>query len=145
MKLRTGDAFMPAPDYGRSLTGLTVNLLVRDLEKALLFQRAVLKATIIYSDPDFAVIEGYGSQWMIHADHTYDKHPIQGLLAHVEGRGTGIEIRLHGCDPDQAQAAAQAHGFHLLAPAKDKGHGLREAFILDADGYLWVPDVHTKD
>ena len=135
---------MSGADYGRSLTGLSLNLLVRDLEKALLFQREVLKANIIYSDPDFAVIVGYGSQWMIHADHTYDQHPIQGLLAGVAGRGTGAELRLHGCDPDQAQAAAREHGFDLLAPATDKPHGLREAFILDADGYLWVPDVHLK-
>lgn len=144
MKLRTGDPFMPAPEYGRSLAGLTLNLLTSDLEKALLFQREVLAAKIVYSDPDFAVIEGYGSQWMIHADHTYNGHPIQGLLTNGEGRGAGIELRLHGCDPDQAQAAARAHGFHLLAPATDKPHGLREAFILDADGYLWVPDVHLN-
>ena len=144
MKLRTGDPFRPAPDYGRSLTGLSLNLLVRDLAKALLFQREVLKAKVVYHDPDFAVVEGYGSQWMIHADHTYDHHPIQGLLAGVEGRGVGAEIRLHGCDPDQAQAAARAHGFSILAPATDKPHGLREAFILDAEGYLWVPDVHSS-
>ena len=32
MKLRSGDPWMPAPVYGRSLIGLTVNLLVRDVE-----------------------------------------------------------------------------------------------------------------
>jgi len=144
MKLRTGDPFMPAPEYGHSLTGLSLNLLVSDISQALLFQREVLKTKIIYSDPDFAVIEGYGSQWMLHADHAYDQHPIQGLLAGLEGRGAGVELRLHGCDPDQAQTAARAHGFHILAPATDKPHGLREAFILDGDGYLWVPDIHLK-
>ncbi len=29
MKLRTGDPWMPAPQYSRSLSGLTLNLLVR--------------------------------------------------------------------------------------------------------------------
>ena len=30
-----------------------------------------------------------------------------------------------------------------LAEAADKPHGLREAFIFDEDGYLWVPDIPT--
>ncbi len=45
MKLRTGDPWMAAPDYGRSLTGLSLNLIVRDIEKVLTFQREVLGAT----------------------------------------------------------------------------------------------------
>ena len=53
MKLRTSKPWMPAPEYGRSLSGLTVNLLVRDIETALAFQRQVLGAEIVYSDPDF--------------------------------------------------------------------------------------------
>ena len=56
MKLRTSEPWMPAPEYGRSLSGLTVNLLVRDIETALAFQREVLGAEIVYSDPDFAVL-----------------------------------------------------------------------------------------
>ena len=30
---------------------------------------------------------------------------------------------------------------HVVASAADKGHGLREAYLMDPDGYLWVPDV----
>ena len=59
MKLRTGSPWMPAAEYGRSLKALTINLLVRDIDKALLFQQEVLGATIVYSDPDFAVLRGY--------------------------------------------------------------------------------------
>ena len=142
MKLRTADPFMPAPAYAHSLTGLSLNLLVRDIDRALLFQREVLQAAVVYSDPDFAVVEGWGSQWMLHADHAYDRHPIQGLLAGGAARGAGAELRVHGRDPDEAEAAARRHNFDVLAPAADKPHGLREAFLLDADGYLWVPDVH---
>ncbi len=32
----------------------------------------------------------------------------------------------------------------VLAGAMDKPHGLREAYILDDSGYLWVPDVPAK-
>ena len=34
MKLRTEDPWMPAPEYGRSLKGLSINLLVRDIESS---------------------------------------------------------------------------------------------------------------
>ncbi len=145
MKLRTGDPWMPSRDYGRSLQGLTVNLLVREIERALRFQTEVLGARRIYSDPDFAVLEGYGAGWMLHADHTYDHHPLGGRLPADGPRGTGLELRLHGCDPDRAEAAARRLGFEVLVPAVDKPHGLRETYLLDGDGYVWVPDVHTQD
>jgi hypothetical protein len=31
-----------------------------------------------------------------------------------------------------------------LSQATDKGHGLREIYIRDPDGYIWVPDVHSR-
>lgn len=143
MKLRTGDPWMPARDYGRTLKALSVNLLVRDIEKALHFQREVLGATVVYSDPDFAVARSCGAEWMLHADHTYESHPLARAAAARERRGIGVELRLHGCDPDQAEAAARRLGFEVLASTTDKPHGLREAFLVDADGYIWVPDVPT--
>jgi uncharacterized glyoxalase superfamily protein PhnB len=48
---------------------------------------------------------------------------------------------LHGCDPDQAEAAAGRLGYEILVPATDKGHGMREVYLRDPDGYIWVPDV----
>lgn len=145
MKLRTGTPWMPAKDYSHSLNALTVNLLVRDIEQALVFQRKVLGATVVYSDPDFAVLRAFGAEWMLHADHTYQGHAMERLLAGDAPRGAGVELRLHGCDPDQAEASARRLDFIVLAGATDKPHGLREAYLLDADGYTWVPDVHAKD
>ena len=132
---------MPAGEYAHSLSGLTVNLLVRDVERALEFQVHVLGATVLYSDPDFAVMQGFGSQWMLHADHTYEGHSMQNELAMSNKRGQGLELRLHGRDPDQAVAAARRMNFDVLIAANDRPHGLREAYILDADGYIWVPDI----
>jgi uncharacterized glyoxalase superfamily protein PhnB len=140
MKLRTGEPWMSGRDYGRSLTALTVNLLVRDIDAALRFQREVLRAQVVYADPDVAVVRGYGAEWMLHADHTYQGHPLHNQVANVASRGAGVELRLHGCDPDAATAAARRHGFPVLAGAADKPHGLREAFLVDPDGYVWVPD-----
>ena len=149
MKLRTITPWMPAPDYGRSLQGLGVNLLVHDIERALRFQREVLGAAVVYSDPDFAVLRGpayatQGGEWMLHADHTYDRHPLLPLALQTPQRGMGVELRVHGCDPDQAEAHARGLGYQVLVQAEDKPHGLREAYLVDADGYCWVPDVAVK-
>jgi len=141
MKLRTGDPWMPAPTYGRSLRGLTMNLLVRDITAALPFHREVLGAEVVYSDPHFAVLRYGESEWMLHADHTYLAHPLHTSLAEALPRGVGAELRLHGRDPDAAEAAARRLGCTVLAATTDKPHGLREVYLLDADGYLWVPDV----
>ena len=143
MKLRTSDPWMPAREYSRTLTGLTINLLVRDIARALVFQREVLGATVVYSDPDFAVLCAHGAEWSLHADHTYGAHPFAAHTASAGQRGAGVELRLHGCDPDTAEVAARRLGFTVVSSVCDKPHGLREAFIMDADGYIWVLDVHT--
>jgi hypothetical protein len=31
-----------------------------------------------------------------------------------------------------------------MAEAADKAHGLREAYIGDPDGYIWVPDMPLR-
>ena len=90
MKLRTGDPWMPAPDYGRSLRNLTVNLLVRDIAAALPFHREVLGAEVVYSDPDFAVLRYGEVEWMLHADHTYGNHPLLALTGDGALRGAGV-------------------------------------------------------
>ena len=69
--------------------------------------------------------------------------PLRGSLTEDAHRGLGIELRLHGLDPDGAEARARAHGATVLAGSIDKPHGLRECYIIDPDGYLWVPDVPT--
>jgi catechol 2,3-dioxygenase-like lactoylglutathione lyase family enzyme len=145
MKKRTGNPWMSGAEYGRSLKALTVNLLVKEIAATLVFQREVLGANVIYADADFAVVSGHGAEWMLHADHTYDRHPLRTVVADIARRGAGVELRLHGCDPDRAEAAARRLGFEVLAGAADKPHGVREVFVSDADGYVWVPDVPIAD
>ena len=132
---------MPAPEYARSLTGLGVNLLVRDIDAALPFHREVLGAEVVYSDPDIAVLRRRDVEWMLHAHHTYDAHPWHPIIVSDAPRGVGVELRLHGRDPDAAEAAARRLGCEIIQGAADKPHGLREAFIVDRDGFVWVPDV----
>ena len=142
MKKSTKTPFKPAPDYGRSLSAFTVNLLSTDLQRALVFQREVLQAEVLHDDEDLLILSGYGSEWMVHADHTYDEHPLLADTSSSPRRGAGVELRLHGCDPDAVAERARQFGFRLLDGPRDQpDHGLREAHIVDDDGYVWVPDI----
>ena len=144
MKKRAADQepWMAADDYGRSLRpGLGINLLVRDVAASVRFAEQVLGATATYADADFAAMRGAGSEWMYHADHTYSDNPVTGIIQNTETRGAGVELRLYGIDPDKAEQAARDGGWTVLAGAIDKPHGLREAVIIDDDGYVWVPSV----
>ncbi len=132
---------MSAEQYGHSLAGLSINLLVKEMDAALRFQTLVIEASIVYSDPDFAVMRGFGSEWMLHADHAYDANVMHGFVTGAGARGIGVELRLHGCDPDQATMNARSQGFAVIADPQDKPHGLRECYIADDDGYIWVPDM----
>jgi catechol 2,3-dioxygenase-like lactoylglutathione lyase family enzyme len=136
---------MSAEDYGRSLRGFGVNLLVSDVERAVAFQTEVLGAEVVYADADFAVLRARGAEWMLHADHTYSEHELKGSLRPDIARGIGVELRLHDSDPDAAEARARARGDTVLAGAMDKPHGLREAYIVDPDGYVWVPDCPQSE
>jgi len=141
MKKREGEPWMPADEFGRTLKGLGINLLVPSIEQQRPFQLEVLAAEEVYADPDFAVYRGFGAEWMLHADHTYNDHPLSGSLSPEMPRGIGCELRLYGRDPDVAEARARDLGFIVLAGSMDKPHGLREAFIVCPAGYLWAPSL----
>src|SRR5262249_57942017 len=99
-------------------------------------------------DADFAGLRvaarGAGAEGMRHADHTSGDHPLLAMTGEGALRGAGLELRLHGCAPDAATARAERRGDPVLAPPADKPHGLREAYLVDPDGYVWVPDVPLK-
>lgn len=139
-KKRTGEAWMPAEEYGRKMPQFTVNLLVRDIARSVAFYKRVLGATVQYSDPDFAALELAGLEFMLHADHTYDQHPLHARLTPGE-RGSGAELRLLGVDPDQVETRAKASGATIIQPAKDFPHGWRDVMVADPDGYVWAVGV----
>jgi predicted enzyme related to lactoylglutathione lyase len=137
-----GEGRPDADAFGRELApGIGLNLLVRDIEAAARFQASVLDAVVDYWDQDFAILRARGAVWMLHHDRTYRDHPLSGIAAGAEGRGAGAELRLYGRDPDAAEAVARDLGGIVLAGSADKPHGVRESYILDPEGYCWVPTI----
>jgi predicted enzyme related to lactoylglutathione lyase len=128
-----------ADPFGRSLKGIGLNLLVRDVPAQCRFLTEVFGMSCHQITADFAIVR-YGAQvFQLHADGTYHSNPLLGLLPEQPPRGAGIEIRLYDTDPDAAATRAEAAGGTILQAPADKPHGLREAYILCADGYAWVP------
>ena len=140
---RKGGVFS-ADAYGRSLRGMGINMLVRDVARSVAFLGDVLGVELVYRDQDFAVCSYRGQEWMLHSDASYHSNPLLSLTGDGAIRGAGLELRLYGVDPDGAVARAEAAGHTVLQEARDKPHGLREAFLVDPDGYVWVPSVEKR-
>jgi uncharacterized glyoxalase superfamily protein PhnB len=141
VKKRSGDPWMPAVDYGSSLPAFMANLLVRDVKRSVQFYTRVLSATLHYADPDFAALRVGEAELMLHADHTYEDHPLHHRLTGNEPRGIGVELRLFGIDPDGVEARARVAGASIIMPATTKAHGWREMWLQDPDGYVWAIGV----
>ena len=127
--------------FGRSLRGLGLNLLVADVDRARAFHQTVFGWEAFQPTGDFAILRrpDGSAVLQLHADHTYHANPLAGLLPAAGPRGAGAELRLFDVDPDSAVGRVSAAGGMILQPPTNKPHGLREAYILDPDGYCWVP------
>ena len=97
------------------------------------------------ADKDFAVLEHRGDFFQLHADHTYHDNPLPGTFEGIHHRGGGVELRLYEEDPDACEARAEKAGYTVLRTSLDRPHGLRECYLLDPDGYCWVPSAVLKD
>ncbi|MDG1129456.1 MAG: VOC family protein [Paracoccaceae bacterium] len=134
-----------AADFGRSLSGLGLNLLVRDVPREARFLVDVFGMQAHRLSQDFAIISYHGQLLQLHADGTYHANPLLSLLPESGPRGAGAELRLFQSDPDQAAARVDAAGGMIMQPPTDKPHGLREAYIMDPDGYVWVASRPLPD
>jgi catechol 2,3-dioxygenase-like lactoylglutathione lyase family enzyme len=132
---------MSAADYGRTLTGLSVNLIVRDVAQSIPFYTGVLELRLLYSDDDFAAFERDGAKLQLHADHTYARMPWADRLSEGTRRGLGAEIRILGIDPDAAEKRAREVGFRVAVPVRDWPHGWRDCVLEDPDGYTFAVGV----
>jgi len=141
---RTGEAFMPADDYGRGMRPFSVNLLVRNMQVSLAFYEQVLGAAVRYADGDFAVLKLLDFEFLLHADHTYDHHPLYERLKTPGLRGIGAELRVFGIDPDSLEKRARKFGATIIQTTRDFPHGWRDVMLADPDGYIWAVGVATR-
>jgi len=124
--------------FGASLTGIGLNLLVRDVRAEVAFLERVFGMRGHRVSEDFAIMTYHGQPLQLHADHTYGDNPLLGLVPDLPTRGAGAEFRLYETDPDEAAKQAHAYGAEVLQEPTDKPHGLRETYILCPNGYTWV-------
>lgn len=136
-----------AEDFGRSLGGLGLNVLVRDVSETVSFLRDVFDMEPHRQSQDFAIMTYGGQVFQVHADHTYHSHPLPSLIPESGPRGGGIEIRLYETDPDMAaeRAAMSDQELVVLQEPTNKPHGLRECVILCSNGYAWLPSRALTD
>ena len=127
-----------AEDFGASLKGLGLNLLVRDVKRQVAFLKTVFHMKAHRVSIDFAIMTYAGQVFQLHSDGTYHSNPLIGLLPENPPRGGGIEIRLYESDPEDVCAKAETAGGTILQGPTDKPHGLREAYVLCENGYAWV-------
>ena len=125
--------------FGAGLRGLGLNIVVRDVRTTAAFLETVFGMGIHRLSADFAIVTYGDAVFQLHSDGTYASNPLLALLPENPPRGAGIELRLYDSDPEAAAARAEAAGGTILQPPTDKPHGLREAYLLDPDGYVWVP------
>jgi len=141
VKKRKTEPWMSAADYGRTLSGLSLNLIVRDIARSGPFYTGVLQLRPLYSDEDFAAFEREGVRLQLHADHTYARMPWAARLREESSRGLGAESRSLGLDPHAAEKQARDGGFTVLVPVRDWPHGWRDCVLEDPDGYTFAVGV----
>ena len=140
-----GHPFMSANEYGRTLRGLSLNLIVRDVARSVPFYTDVLGFRALHQTADYAALERDGATIQLPADRTYVRQPWGSRLGEPGKRGFGVEIRLLGIDPDEAERLARAGGHTVPAPAKDwPPHGWRDCLIEDPDGYTFSVGVPLR-
>ena len=140
---------MDAAEVGRALRGFGLNLLCRQVIPLAESIASVLEMRVIRANDDYAIIAGpqvaKSLIIQLHAHATYHANPLPSLLpepgagAGAGARGAGAEFRLFDMDPDAAARRAEVAGWYILQPPTDKPHGLRECYLLDLEGYCWVP------
>ena len=130
-----------AVQVGHVLEDFGVNLLVRDVARTVEYMTEVLEFKTVRASQDYALLQHGDRLYQLHADHTYSANPLPSVVPESGPRGGGVELRLFAVDPDQAEERARARGDMVLMATADKPHGLRECFLLDPDGYCWVPST----
>ena len=63
------------------------------------------------------------------------------IIKSSKPKGLGIELRVIGYEPDRAEERARKENYIILSNSMNKPHGMRECYILDNNGFCWVPSI----
>lgn len=124
--------------FGKTLTGLGLNLIVRDVPRHVSFLKDNFDMKAFRATNDFAILKYTDQIFQLHADHTYGRHPLFGILPENPPRGAGIEIRLYNSDPDECHRRAVVRGIvfcihPLISPT---AFGNAQSYpMMDTSGY----------
>jgi hypothetical protein len=89
-----------ADEFGRSLTGLGVNLLSPNVRALAGFLRDVFGLSVHRLSDDFAIVTHDGAMFQLHSDGTFGAHPVLGMVPETppphgqKRRGTSWSSRL---------------------------------------------------
>ena len=140
-KERTGDAWMPADEYGRAMPKFSLNLLVREVERSLPFYKNRARRDCALRRPGFRRAESAGRGFYAAFPPRLRPSPLFERLKVGGARGTGAELRVMGIDPDVVEKRAQAAGAKIIQPAMDFPYGWRDVMLEDPDGYIGAVGV----
>ena len=69
-----------ATEFGASLSGIGLNILMRDVPAEVAFLEAVFTVKCHQVTTDFAIMTDHDQVMHLHADGTYHSNPLLGLL-----------------------------------------------------------------
>lgn len=102
------------------------------------FLKAVFDVGVHRLSDGFAIVTCGKDVFQLHGDGTYHSNPLLSLLPENPPRGAGIEIHFYGADSDIAFERTTSQGAAILQTPTDKPHGMRDCYILSADGYAFT-------
>lgn len=122
-------------DRETSMTGLRIELFVRDLDISLSFYREVLGFETVRSTPgSYVALARQGATIGLNlASGLPADHPVNRTPAERPGRG--VEIVLAVSDVEKAFAQAVRSGRAISAPLATQPWGLTDFRVIDPDGY----------
>lgn len=130
-----------ADTLGRSMTGIGINLLTRDVPGLAGFLTDIFAARAHQVSADFAIVVSGSAPLQLHHDGTFAAHPLFDLLPEDGVRGRAVQVYLFGVDPDAAATRAEAADAWVVEAPADKPHGLREATILSPEGFAFTAAI----
>ena len=81
-----------ADEFGRSLSGVGVNILVKDVRRTVSFLERVFALKCHQVSNDFAIVSHEHHVFQLHADHTYHSHPMINLVPENPPRGLELKF-----------------------------------------------------